>query len=512
MASSLIRGKYVIPKVISRTEAQVIDDGAVFQRDGTIVEVGRYEELATKYQPDAVLGSPDHVVMPGFTNSHHHVGLTPVQLGSPDLALELWFATRSQARQVDLYLDTLYSAFEMIESGITTVQHLHGWRSGKLDLLTQAADRVLKAYQDVGMRVSYSYAVRDQNRLVYEADDDFVRRVPAHLQPGLADFFRQTSLPLEEHFALFEDLYKRHQSAERTKIQLAPANLHWCSDKALSQLQEYSTKYQVPMHMHILETAYQKEYARRRTGTTAVRHLYNLGLLSPAMTYGHGVWMNEDDIDLTATTGARVCHNASSNLRLRSGVLPLNRLAEKGVRVGLGLDEAGINDDRDMLQELKLVLRLHRTPGMDDSVPTCPQVLQMATEYGAETTPYAGQVGTLEPGKQADIVVLNWKQVAYPYLDEDMPVVDAVVQRAKASGVETVIVAGEPILRDRKFVRVNKEEALEELAASLRIPKTAEELKQRQLMKDVYPHVQEFYSGYLDNQVREPFYQRSSRH
>jgi 5-methylthioadenosine/S-adenosylhomocysteine deaminase len=230
------------------------------------------------------------------------------------------------------------------------------------------------------------------------------------------------------------------------------------------------------------------------------------------MTYGHGVWMNEDDSDLTAATGARVCHNASSNLRLRSGVPPLNRLAEKGVRVGLGLDEAGINDDRDMLQELKLVLRLHRTPGMDDSVPTCPQVLQMATEYGAETTPYAGQVGTLEPGKQADIVVLNWKQVAYPYLDEDMPVVDAVVQRAKASGVETVIVAGEPILQDRKFVRVNKEEALEELAASLRIPKTAEELKQRQLMKDVYPHVQEFYSGYLDNQVREPFYQRSSRH
>ena len=128
MALSLIRGKHVICKVRSRTDAEVIDDGAVVQRDGTILEVGPYQELLPKYQPDEVFGSASHVVMPGFVNSHHHVGLTPLQLGSPDYPLELWFASRMAARNVDPYLDTLYSAFEMIESGITTVQHLHGVR------------------------------------------------------------------------------------------------------------------------------------------------------------------------------------------------------------------------------------------------------------------------------------------------------------------------------------------------------------------------------------------------
>jgi 5-methylthioadenosine/S-adenosylhomocysteine deaminase len=511
MATSLIRGKYVIPKVMSRTEAHVIEGGALFQRDGTIVEVGTFEDLVAKYDPDEVLGSSEHVVLPGFVNSHHHVGLTPVQLGSPDLALELWFATRSEARKVDLYLDTLYSAFEMVESGITTVQHLHGWRSGPVVRLLPELDKVFRAYQNIGMRVAYSFSVRDQNRLVYEADEDFVKRVPANLQPALAEWFSATTMPLEEHFAVFEDLYNRYNAGERTKVQLAPANLHWCSDRALSKLQEYSSKYQVPMHMHVLETAYQKEYAHRRTGTTAVRHLYNLGLLGPHLTYGHGVWMNEDDIELTAQTGARVCHNASSNLRLRSGVLPLNQLEAAGVRVALGLDEAGINDDRDMLQEMRLVLRLHRTPGMDDSVPTCPQVLRMATQYGAETTPYGDTIGTLEPGKAADLVIVNWKHLAYPYLDEDTPVVDALVQRARSSGVETVLVAGEPILREGKFTRVDKDAALEELAASLRGPKHPDELKRRQLMRDVFPYVKGFYDGYLEQAVRVPFYQPSSR-
>src|SRR3989442_7110387 len=101
----------------------------------------------------------------------------------------------------------------------------------------------------------------------------------------------------------------------------------------------------------------------------------------------------------------------------------------------MGLDEAGINDDRDMLQEMRLVLRLHRVPGMDDVVPTCPQVLRMATEDGAATTPYAGRIGTLEPGKAADLVLYSWRQIAYPYLDPDTGVVDALVHRAKTSVV-----------------------------------------------------------------------------
>jgi len=513
MGSSLIRGKYVVAKVTSRTEALVVPDGGVFQRDGAVVEVGPYVELAARHRPDQVLGSPEHVVVPGFVNSHHHVGLTPFQLGSPDYPLELWFASRLSARAVDPYLDTLYSAFEMLESGITTVQHLHGWRVGPASRVIAVADRILKAYDDIGMRVSYSFALRDQNRLAYEADEAFARRFPSPVSEELLAYLRAQAIPVQDHHGIFVDLWEKcaRNARERARIQLAPANLHWCSDEALEALRDWSAKYRVPMHMHLVETAYQKEYARRRTGGTALAHLAKLGLTGPSLTLGHGVWLTEADVELAASSGTLICHNASSNLRLRSGVGPLNHWAARGVRVGIGLDEAGINDDRDMLQEMRLVLRLHRVPGMDDVVPTCPQVLQMATEHGAATTPYAGHIGTLEPGKAADLVLLSWSQIADPYLDPDTAVVDAVVHRAKASGVALVMVAGEVVLRDGRFTRVDKTAALAELAAVMGAPLTPEEEARRRLSRTVFPVVKSFYDGWLDEDARVPFYRPSSR-
>jgi cytosine/adenosine deaminase-related metal-dependent hydrolase len=192
-------------------------------------------------------------------------------------------------------------------------------------------------------------------------------------------------------------------------------------------------------------------------------------------------------------------------------VAPLNHWAARGVKVAMGLDEAGINDDRDMLQEMRLVLRLHRVPGMDDVVPTCPQVFRMATEDGAATTPYAGHIGTLAPGKAADVVLLSWSQIAHPYLDPDTSVVDAIVHRAKTSGVALVMVAGEVVLRDGRFTRIDKAAVLAELAASLHAPLTPEEEGRRRLSREVFPVVKRFYDGWLDEDARVPFYRPSSR-
>jgi len=513
MGSSLILGKYIIAKASGRDAATMVEDGAVFQRDGTIVDVGPAAELTRRHRADRVLGSSDHVVLPGFVNSHHHVGLTPFQLGSPDYPLELWFASRMAARDVDPYLDTLYSAFEMLESGITTVQHLHGWRGGPASRVFGIAERILKAYEDIGMRVSYSYAVRDQNRLVYEADEDFCRRLPPGIGAELAEYLKAQAIPLQDHLGLFVDLWERlgRNTRERARVQLAPANLHWCSDESLAALRDYSAEYRVGLHMHLVETAYQKEYARRRAGTTALRHLHKLGLLGPPLTLGHGVWLTEDDIDLVAETGTMVCHNASSNLRLRSGVAPLNDLTARGVRVALGLDEAGINDDRDMFQEMRLVLRLHRVPGMEDVVPTCAQVFQMATAGGAATTGFADRIGAIEPGKAADLVLLPWRSVAHPYLDSGTSPVDAVVHRARAAAVDTVLVDGEVVLENGRFTRVDKAAVLEELAASLRVALRPDEERRRRLSREIFPHVRRFYDGWLDRVVHDPFYAPSSR-
>ncbi len=514
MTSSLVRGKYVISKVVGRTDARVIEDGAVYQRDGVIVEVGPYQDLARKYDADEVLGSENHVVCPGFVNCHHHVGLTAFQLGTPDMALELWIAHRLRKRDVDLYLDTLYLAFEMIESGITTIQHLHSRANGDVERVHAAASDVIRAYRDVGMRMSYSYQLRDQNRTVYEADDAFIRRLPPDLAPEAAALINQQALSLDENFALFEALHREHAGNDRVRIQLAPANLHWCSDKALDRARDAAEKHRVPLHMHLLETRYQKDYARRRGGGTAVAYLRDKGLLGPQMTLGHGVWLTEADIELLAETGTQLCHNASSNLRLRSGIAPLNACMERGVTVGLGLDDCSINDDRSMLQEMRVALKVHRVPGMDDKVPTPAEIFRMATEHGGRTTPYGTSIGTLEAGKAADMVVMSWKHIAHPYLDADVPVVDALVHLARTSGVETVIVGGEPVLHDGRFTRIDKDAAMEALAASLRVPLKPHELKRREVATKLFPHIRKFYAdeGYLAESEGAPFYHMNNRH
>ncbi|HJU15466.1 MAG TPA: amidohydrolase family protein [Stellaceae bacterium] len=512
MSASIVRGLAVVTEPADRRHWRQIDDGAVLQRDGVIAEIGPFAEVSARHPDVPVIGSGRQVVLPGFVNGHHHIGLTPVQHGSPDMPLELWFVTRLVMRRVDLYLDTLYSAFEMIASGITTVQHLHGWAPGGLDAVEAAANEVIRAYRDIGMRVSYSFAVRDQNRLVYQDDKAFTASLPAALQPAVERHFARFQLSTADHGALFEHLHAAYRGEERVRIQLAPANLHWCSDAALAMLAELSERYDAPLHLHLVETAYQKEYARRRGGGTAFDIIARFGLPGPRLTLGHGVWLNEADLDQVAATGTHICHNCSSNFRLRSGLAPLNAFEQRGINTAIGLDEAGINDDRDILQEMRLVLRAHRVPGMDEAeVPSVGQVLRMATIGGALTTPFGSRIGTLAVGKAADLVLIDWDRLAYPYLDPETPMLDAVIQRAKSDGVDLVMVAGEVVYEGGRFTRVDRDAVLRELHQSLQAPRTEDESERRLLAKTLLPHVRRLYAGYFDPEAHLPYYRASSR-
>ncbi len=338
--------------------------------------------------------------------------------------------------------------------------------------------------------------MRDQNRLVYQDDEEFVASLPRNCSPPMQRWFARFQMGLDDQMALFEGLHGRHQNKRRVKIQLAPANLHWCSDTALARLSLASEQYQVPMHMHLNETALQKEYARRRGDCTALEYLDRFGMVTPRLTLGHGVWLNEADIDRLAAAGGCVCHNCSSNFRLRSGLAALNQFETKGVNTAIGLDEAGINDDRDMLQEMRLVLRAHRVPGIDEAeVPTMAQVLRMATVGGARTTGFADSIGVLEKGRAADLVLLDWDQISYPYLDEETPTLDAVIQRARTEGVRTVMCAGEVIYADGKFTKVDRDGALRALHEDLQRALSDDEVDRRKLSKALLPHVRKFYAG-----------------
>jgi cytosine/adenosine deaminase-related metal-dependent hydrolase len=146
---------------------------------------------------------------------------------------------------------------------------------------------------------------------------------------------------------------------------------------------------------------------------------------------------------------------------------------------------------------MRLMLKLHRNPGMsNEDVPTAMQVLKMATVNGAMTTPFKTSIGTLQPGKAADLVLIDQRRITRPYLDPAVSIVDAIIHRARPSAVHAVMVSGEVIMRDGHFTNVDKEEVLRELADQLGRPKTEGEMWRDKLSKQLTPHVRDFYSGY----------------
>jgi len=192
-------------------------------------------------------------------------------------------------------------------------------------------------------------------------------------------------------------------------------------------------------------------------------------------------------------------------------VAALNVFEAKGITTAIGIDEAGINDDRDMLQEMRMVLRAHRVPGMGDDVPTPAQVFRMATSGGAKTTAFGETLGVLEPGRAADMVLIDWGQVSWPYLDVETPLLDAVLQRAKAASVSTVICDGEVIYAEGRFTRVDRDGALRALHDDLSRALADDEVERRKLSKLLLPHVKAFYANYFDPAAHAPFYRPSSR-
>ena len=493
MNTTIVRGRQVVCRITGRDSAEVIEGGAVVIQDGEIAEVGRYDELLGRYQPDEVIGSSRHVVIPGLINAHHHVGLTPFQLGSLDMPLETWIVARWALREVDPYLDTLWCAIQMIESGITTVQHNHMAARLPPEMgLYDAASQVLDAYDDSGMRVAFSMFTRDQNHLVYEDDERFLSTLPSELADRARERINIRPTTLEEYLSATAELHAR-RSGPRTNIFVSPHNVHWCSDEMLTAMSDLARRLETGFHVHLQETIYQRMYGTRHWNKTPLAHLAELGTLGPEVSCAHGVWLSEPDLDILAETGTAICTNPSSNLRLKSGVAPINRLLERGVTVALGIDEAGINDDNDILQEMRVAQKIHREPGVASPHPTSHDIFRLATSNAAKVT-FFDEVGAIERGKRADLVLIDMERIEEPYLHPDTDVVDALIYRGKGLDVDTVIVDGEVLLRDKKFLKADKAEVAARLKESLSRELTDRETRAARLSEDILPYINRWFS------------------
>ncbi|MDQ0394974.1 amidohydrolase family protein [Labrys monachus] len=503
----LIRARAVIRGVDAAGEAEIVEDAAIHVVDGAVAAIGEAGAMIAAHPDLPVEGGPDTVAMPGLVNGHHHFGLTPLMMGVPFAPLELWLPHFRGMRRIGQRLDTLYAAIEMLESGTTAVQHIQSGLSGPESAWEATADEVITSYRDIGMRVSWSFMIRDRNQLTYEDDATFLAGLPDDLAAHVRAEIAASQPPIARFMAFFEAAARRWRArdADGVRLQLAPANLHWCSDACLEAIFDTARRHGAKVHMHLVETERQADFARRRTGCSAIGHLHRLGCLGPDLTLGHGIWVSPDDLDLLAGHGCQVCHNASSGLRLASGIAPVTEMTKRGIRVALGIDQSNIDDDRNMLTEMGLVWALHRGASLWGPRLSPAAVFQMATEHAAGTTGFAGRIGRLDPGRAADIVLLDWRAVARPWLDPRTGLLDAVVLRARQKAVDTVFVGGRKVVAAGKVISIDRDGVLADIAARLEAPPTAAERTARAMTERLMPHLEGWFRRHEENEAARPY-------
>lgn len=488
MSTTLVKGKYVLCGVKNKDSVEVISDGAVFQRDGLIVEVGKHINLRNKYAFSEEIGSDRFLVMPGLINAHQHGRGSTFIRGIPDGNLESWILKPMTRKPVDRYYDTLYCIARLIESGVTTVVHHQTPVSPNYG---EMVNGILRAYHDGGIRVAFALGIKNQNDVVYSDNQNFLDSLPRSLSERVGKYRAEARVSEDEYFELFANLHKEYGTDSRIKILHGPNGFQWCSEGLLKRIKQSAIENHTGIHMHLLETVFQRMYALETFGKTAVEYMDEIGFLGPELSCAHCVWATMNDIKLLSKNRVSICHNPSSNLRLKSGIAPVNQMLENGMNVALGMDSTAINDDDDMLQELRLCSYLQRTPGWERSSPSTGQLLKMATVNGANVTPFVGEVGTLEKGKRADIILVDVKNINEPYLDSEIGIVDALVARGKGRDVDTVMIDGEIVMRDRELTRINRNEIISRLRESYGRATSDEKL--RILVHDVLPYVSDFY-------------------
>jgi len=484
----------------------IIQDGAVCVSGKDIVEVGRYKDLKKQYPTATVIGSRRFWVMPGFVNAHQHgKGLTNFQLGGTDEPFELSRVKGSPQAKVPPYLDTLYAALRMIESGITLTFHYNASRGANF-YESDVRER-LRAYNDAGLRVTFGLDIRNRNHVVY-CDDEFLASLPENLREKVRPRTTQSrTADSENYFRLAEQLDDQFKQAidGRIKLFLAPAGPQWCTEDLLRAIHRFAERRGLGIQIHALETKYQRAYFLRAYGKSALEWLDELEFLSPRVSLAHGVWLSEHDIALAAQRGCSVVHNPSSNLRLKSGIAPVTAFHAAGIALAMGLDSSALNDDMDMLQEMRLCANLQHTPGVD--APTLPlkEILAAATSSGAKILGWGSRCGTLEPGKAADVILIDSERFRLPYLASGQSPIDTLIYRGRASDVDTVMIAGEILYQGKKHRKLDLKSILQQLQASIALGGKTDPLDE-----ELLPHVARYYQAW-DNEVLTPHHVLNNR-
>jgi 5-methylthioadenosine/S-adenosylhomocysteine deaminase len=414
--------------VVTMDESRTVhDDGAVVVEGDGIVAVGRRNEIEAQYSAAQMVDARGGLILPGFINGHTHVPMTLFRGLHDDVTLADWlykYIFPAEAKNVNeefVRWGTRLAAAEQIRSGVTTFADMYYFE-----------DAVAEETKAAGMR-----GVLGETFIDFPAPDN--KNEAAML-------------------AYSEKFLRKWQGDPLIHAAVAPHSIYTCSEKTLRDASALARKYHAPILIHTAEMKKEWQDSEKQNGMSPVRYLDKIGVLGPDVVSAHCIFVDQADEKILAQKQVGCVHNPSSNMMIASGVAPVADMRAAGVAVGLGTDgPAGSNNDLDLMEEIDLAAKLAKITKMDPLALNAQAVVEMATIEGARALHMEKEIGSLEAGKKADLVVIS--------LDAPnaVPMYDVYAQIAyalKGSDVQTVIIGGRPVMRDRKLLTVDEKAAI----------------------------------------------------
>ncbi len=427
-ADAIWSARYVITE---DARHRVIENGAIAIRADRILAVGTRAEIDARFQPKQRLDRPDAILAPGLVNTHTHAAMSLFRGIANDLNLQDWlekYIFPAEAKNVSpdfVRWGTRLGCLEMLLGGTTTFTDMYYFE-----------DVVAEAAKEAGMRGVLG---------------ETIIRFPVADNKTPADALRFT-----------ERYLTRFAGDPLIVPAVAPHALYTNSDETLKAARSLANRFRAPLLIHVSETKKENDdaLAARRMTPTAV--LDSLGVLSGRTVAAHCVWVNDADMAILKRRGVGVAHCPSSNMMLASGVAPVVRMLALDLAVGLGPDgPAGSNNDFNLFEEMDLAAKLQKVTALDPRALSAPAALEMATIRGARALGMEKEIGSLEPGKRADAIMVRLDRPnAVPVYDP----VSQMVYALKAADVRDVMVNGKPVVRDGRILTLNEAEILQKAA------------------------------------------------
>jgi 5-methylthioadenosine/S-adenosylhomocysteine deaminase len=407
----------------------ILESGTIVINDGAIVAVGASESLKSKFKAKETINVNGKIVMPGLINTHTHAAMVIFRGFADDLPTLEWlenYIWPAEAKYINaevVRLGTLLAIAEMIRSGTTTFNDMYFFE-----------DEVAKAAKEAGIR--------------------------AVIGETLLDFPTPNKKTPQLGLKYTEMLIRKWRDDPLITVAVAPHAPYTCSPEVLIAAKNLSDKYNVPFHIHLSETKNEVNGIKKKYGLTPVEYLDNLGILGDNVIAAHCVHLTEKDIQLIVRRKVGVAHNPESNMKLASGVAPIPDLLSAGANIGLGTDGAASNNDLNMFEEMDTAAKLHKLFCHDPTVIDARTVVEMATIGGARILGLDEQIGSIEIGKRADVIIINTNN---PHL---VPLYDPYSQIAytiDGADVETVIIEGKIVMRNHEILTISKEKIIQDV-------------------------------------------------